>query len=101
LTALPARVEVAGSIAQARAWRQASAHALWLVDAHLPDGDGLDCLRALGVHGAAPALAITAGRRARGTRCAVRGRLPGSAVKPVSIAMLHATVRRLLGGTAA
>jgi DNA-binding response OmpR family regulator len=97
LTALPALVEVAGSIAQARVLASASTHSLWLVDAHLPDGDGLDCLRALRALRDTPALAITAG--------APRGQLDALCaagflevlMKPVSIALLHATVRRLLG----
>ena len=59
----PRRWTSAGDIAQAvRAGRQAQRHALWLVDAHLPDGDGLDCLaRAARSGHDTPALAITAG----------------------------------------
>ena len=98
LSGLPARVDVAGSIAQAQAFAAAGAHALWLVDAHLPDGDGLDCLRALRTHGAAtPALALTAGapREELDALCAAGYR--EVLLKPLSVAQLQGSVRRLLG----
>ena len=103
LSALPAEVDVAGDIAQAVAMARDCRHALWLVDAHLPDGDGLDCLRALRSRSKhdTPALAITAGV-AGGERDALHaGGYVEVLMKPVSVAQLHGTVRRLLGlGTA-
>ena len=97
LAGMPARVDVAGNIAQACTLAAAATHALWLVDAHLPDGDGLACLHALREIADAPALAITAGapRRELDALCAA-GYLE-VLMKPVSIAVLEATVRRLLG----
>ena len=97
LASLPAIVHVAGDIAEARRLAAAHAHALLLVDAHLPDGDGLDCLRALRECTAAPALALTAG--------AARGELDALCaagylevlMKPVSVALLQASARRALG----
>jgi len=102
LSALPAQVEVAGSIAQARALASASTHSLWLVDAHLPDGDGLDCLRALrAASGRAlrdtPALAITAGAAREQLDALCAGGFLEVLMKPVSMALLQGTVRRLLG----
>ncbi|MBB6599728.1 response regulator [Luteimonas sp. MC1825] len=61
IEALPATVDVAGSRADALAKAADVRHALWLFDAHLPDGDGaglLAELRALGL--ATPAIAHTA-----------------------------------------
>jgi CheY-like chemotaxis protein/HPt (histidine-containing phosphotransfer) domain-containing protein len=97
LAGLPAKVDAAQDIAEALRLATANRHALWLIDAHLPDGDGYDCLQALRLLADAPALAITAG--------ASREELDGLCsrgfmevlLKPVSIALLQATVRRLLG----
>ena len=96
LSALPAEVDAAGDIAQALAFARRSDYALWLVDAHLPDGDGLDCLRALRELADTPALAITAGvgREELDALCA--GGFLEVMLKPVSVAALHATINRLL-----
>lgn len=61
LAALPATVDHAATLAQARALARAGGHALWLFDLQLPDGRGdtlLAELRAQGV--ATPALALSA-----------------------------------------
>jgi DNA-binding response OmpR family regulator len=98
LAALPARVDVAGSIGAAVAFAHAGTHALWLVDAHLPDGDGLDCLRALRGTGAdTPALALTAGAPRAELDALCAGGYLEVLLKPVAGALLLATVRRLLG----
>lgn len=97
LLALPALVDVAGDIAEARALAQAAPHALWLVDAHLPDGDGLDCLRALRRFGDTPALAITAGGPGEDFEALCAGGFLEVLAKPVAVALLQATVRRLMG----
>jgi len=47
LMALPATVDTAASLADARQLAQANHHALWLVDANLPDGTGPELLRYL------------------------------------------------------
>jgi DNA-binding response OmpR family regulator len=101
LATLPAHVDVAASVAQARALAAAATHALWLVDAHLPVGDGLACLRAMREVADAPALAITAGapREELDALCAA-GFLE-VLMKPVSVALLQGTVRRLLGEASA
>ena len=98
LRALPARVDVAGSIAEALALATAP-YAMWLVDAHLPDGDGLDCLRALRRSRALPAqaLALTAGAPRAELDALCAGGYLEVLMKPVSVALLQGTVRRLLG----
>jgi len=103
LSALPAQVDVADSIAQAGVLAQTQRHALWLVDAHLPDGHGLDCLRALRaavIGRETPALAITAGAPRTELDALCAGGYLEVLMKPVSVALLHGTVRRLLGGHA-
>lgn len=98
LSSLPAVVDVAGDIAQAVAIAREQVHALWLVDAHLPDGDGRDCLLALRAIHATPALAITAGASNEELdglcACGFIEVLP----KPVPVAMLLASVGRALDG---
>jgi DNA-binding response OmpR family regulator len=98
LSALPARVDHAIDIAQALQLARLQRHDLWLVDAHLPDGSGSECLAALRTLAATPALAITAGtaREQLDALCA-HGFLE-VLPKPLSIDLLQATVRRLLGG---
>ncbi len=51
LEALPAAVDVAGSVAQALQMGSATRHHLWLVDAHLPDGSGQALLQRLRAEG--------------------------------------------------
>lgn len=97
---LPARVDVAGSAAQARQLAARHAHALWLVDANLPDGDGIDLLRALrGKHPSTPALAHTADDSA-----CIREKLLAAGfgqvlVKPIAGSALLAALRAALGWT--
>lgn len=97
LAGLPARVDLAGNIAEAVALARAATHALWLVDAHLPDGDGLDCLRALRALHSTPALALTAGAPRAELDALCAGGYLEVLLKPVSVASLLGTTRRLLG----
>jgi len=97
LAGLPATVDVAGSIAEASALARDARHALWLIDAHLPDGGGLDCLRALRSFGATPALALTAGAPRAELDALCTGGFLEVLLKPVTIGLLQGTVRRLLG----
>jgi CheY-like chemotaxis protein/HPt (histidine-containing phosphotransfer) domain-containing protein len=101
LAGLPAIVDVAGGIAEALALARRTPHALWLVDAHLPDGDGLDCLRALRALGDTPALALTAGATRAELDALCAGGYLEVLMKPVAIALLQGTVRRLLGAPVA
>jgi CheY-like chemotaxis protein len=91
---LPAVVQVAGSLAEARRAIAAKAFDLWLVDANLPDGPGEILLEA--TTGAAAALAHTADDNA-----ATRERLLAAGFlevlcKPISVTRLHAALRRHL-----
>lgn len=98
LRALPATVDSAGDIAEAVALAAAQPHALWLVDAHLPDGDGAQCLRVLReLHADTPALAITASSSRPELDGLCRDGFLEVLCKPVSVALLQGTVRRLLG----
>ena len=97
LEMLPARVDVAGSIQRARELAFDHAHDLWIVDAHLPDGSGLECRRVLfKLRESVPALAITAGAPKAELDALCAGGFLEVLMKPVSIAALQASVRRAL-----
>ncbi|WP_197076395.1 response regulator [Luteimonas sp. FCS-9] len=95
--ALPAEVDVAGTVADAPALAAADAHDAWLIDANLPDGSGIELLarlRALGL--GTPALAHTAARE-RESLDALRA--AGFAIalsKPLSAADWRAAIRGLV-----
>ncbi len=101
-TSLPARVDVAGNIADAlvmaMAMAEPRAHDLYLIDANLPDGRGETLLARLRERGiATPALAHTAARDA-----AIRERLLDAGFidvlcKPLGIDELHDALRHHLG----
>jgi CheY-like chemotaxis protein/HPt (histidine-containing phosphotransfer) domain-containing protein len=97
LAGLPAEVDVAGDIASAVALARLHGHAMWIVDAHLPDGDGLDCLRALRTLAEVPALAVTAANTREELDALCAGGFIEVLPKPVPVVLLQATVRRLLG----
>ena len=103
LSALPAEVDVASDIAEAVVFVLRGEHALWLVDAHLPDGDGLDCLRAMRdlAPSPTPALAITAGVAREELDALCAGGFLEVLLKPVSVAALQSTVQRVLRRAAA
>lgn len=97
-TALPAEVDVAGTMAEALACASAQHYDLYLFDANLPDGRGETLLRQLRDLGlATPALAHTAAREQ-----ALRERLLAAGFidvlcKPLAIAELHDALRHHLG----
>lgn len=98
LLSLPAAVDAAASIAEACVFAVKSRHALWLIDAHLPDGDGIECLRRLrAVSPTTAAVAITAE-----TDRALLDRLIAAGfvevlTKPISVQALQGNVRRMAG----
>lgn len=95
LEALPARVAVAGSLADARG--QADGCDLWLFDAHLPDGDGASLLAELRARGLrTPALAHTAEARREPLDALIAVGFDEVLRKPLSVAALQAGVRRAL-----
>lgn len=98
LESLPAEVEAAATLAEARTMTRAQAHALWLFDAHLPDGSGaalLAELRAAGLH--TPALAHTAGDRREDLDALIDAGFAEVLVKPLGAAALRDAVQRALG----
>lgn len=103
LAALPARVERAASLAEARA-RLADAadddnrHDLWLFDARLPDGAGADLLGELRTQGHdTPALAHTAEPRPEERAALREAGFVDVLIKPLGVDALQAAVRRALG----
>lgn len=101
LEALPARVDVAASLAEAEPLRDAG-HALWLFDANLPDGTGGDLLARWRTRGlATPALAHTADARHKELDALLAAGFADVMLKPLTVAQCQAAVRRMLGDTAA
>jgi DNA-binding response OmpR family regulator len=97
LLALPATVDAADSIAAARRWVAREVHDLWLVDAGLPDGDGIDCLSALREQRPeVPALAVTAEAFEDRRQSLSAAGFVEVLQKPIAIVALQAAVRRIL-----
>lgn len=95
LEALPARVDSAASISQAL--RAEDGHALWLIDANLPDGSGAQLLAGLRrLHPRTPALAHTADPSPVMHRSLLDAGFAGVLVKPLSAAELQSAVRARL-----
>lgn len=97
LAALPARVQLARDVADAKAAAHAAGFDLLLLDANLPGGSGvalLQALRAQGIatpalaHTADPAPEIHASLRAAGFLAVLH--------KPIQVAALHAALRQHL-----
>ncbi len=100
--ALPAHVDVAGTVADARVLAASGAHDAWLVDAHLPDGTGAGLLAALRADGLqAPALAHTAAREQAALDALRAAGFALALSKPVSAADWQAAIRRVLGSPTA
>jgi len=98
--ALPARVDVAGSMAEALACASTQHHDLYLFDANLPDGRGetlLGQLREFGL--AAPALAHTAAADAPMRERLLAAGFADVLCKPIGVPDLHAALLRHLPGT--
>lgn len=98
LEAMPARVDVAASLAEAEPLRDAG-HALWLFDANLPDGTGGALLarwRAQGL--ATPALAHTADPRPEERDALIAAGFADVLHKPLAVAQLQDAVKQALDG---
>lgn len=104
LAALPARVEQAASLAEARARvadRGDAPHTLWLFDARLPDGAGAALLAELRAAGhRTPALAHTAEPRPEERTALLAAGFREVLIKPLGVDALQAAVRRVLGDDA-
>ncbi len=98
LEGLPAQVDVAGNLAEARISIAAHTHDLWLFDANLPDGLGAELLaelRARGLH--TVALAHTADNRREALDALIDAGFEEVLLKPLSVAQLQGTARRWCG----
>lgn len=96
--ALPAHVDAVGTLAEALASAAEHDYALWLLDVHLPDGDGANLLAELRGRGLrTPALAHTAAREREVLDHLVDAGFVEALVKPIKTAALHAAIRRALG----
>ena len=98
IEALPAMVDRAGSLAEARNLAADHAHALWLVDANLPDGHGADLLAKLRADfPGTPALAHTASQDRHALEALIDAGFLEVLVKPLSAKLLQAAIGRALG----
>lgn len=97
VSALPAQVDVAGTAADALRMA-AGGHALWLVDANLPDGSGTELLAALRERDAdTPALAHTADASIDTARALQAAGFAAVITKPVAAQALRDQLRAMLG----
>ncbi len=98
IEALPAQVDVASSLAEARGMTSAHAHDLWLFDANLPDGSGADLLAELRGRGlSVAALAHTADARRDELDALIDAGFEEVLLKPLSVAQLQGAIRRVCG----
>ncbi len=96
--ALPAVVDAADSVAAALTLASTHQHALWLIDANLPDGSGAELLRRLRASDpATPALAHTASSDRGELDALIAAGFAEVLVKPLSATSLQANLRRALG----
>lgn len=92
LEALPAHVDAVETAAQALALP--GPYALWLIDAHLPDGSGADLLAQLRArHPDIPALAHTADASAEKRDALLKAGFADVVIKPLSAAALQHAAR--------
>lgn len=97
LEAMPARVDAVPTLAQALARAQEASYDLWLIDARLPDGDGVELLAALRMrHPATPALAHTAEADGEARRALLDAGFADVLSKPLGAAELRGHVGRAL-----
>jgi DNA-binding response OmpR family regulator len=97
IEALPAQVDAAATLAEARKLSGAARHELWLFDANLPDGTGAGLLAELRAHGLhTPALAHTADLQRESLDALIEAGFEEVLLKPLSIAQLQGAIRRML-----
>lgn len=99
IEALPARIDLAGTLSEARALATGRTYDLWLFDAHLPDGSGIGLLaelRGRGMH--TRALAHTADAQRDALDALIDAGFEEVLLKPLSVARLQGAVRRFYGG---
>ena len=97
---LPADVDAAGTLAEAAALAMRHAHALWLIDAHLPDGTGPALLARLRGEGlSTPAIAHTASNEPAEHAALRAAGFVATVAKPLPAAAWLAAIRDALAGT--
>ena len=94
--ALPAIVDAADSLGTAQALAALHAYDLWLIDANLPDGSGIELLQRLRQRASTPALAHTAARDRSALDPLLDAGFVEVLVKPLSSAQLQGAMRRAL-----
>ncbi len=95
LEGVPAHVDIASSLAEARVSIAAHTHDLWVFDANLPDGLGTELLAELRARGLrTPALAHTADNRREALDALIDAGFEEVLLKPLSMGQLQGTVRR-------
>ncbi len=98
LEGVPAHVDIASSLADARVSIAAHTHDVWLFDANLPDGLGTELLAELRARGLrTPALAHTADNRREALDALIDAGFEEVLLKPLSVAQLQGAVRRCCG----
>ncbi len=96
--ALPADVDAVDTISAAIACVARNVHALWLIDANLPDGSGAELLRTLRANDPrTPALAHTASRDRTELDALIAAGFGEVLIKPLSVEAWQAAIRRALG----
>jgi len=99
--ALPACVDVAATMADAITLATGHAHALWLFDAHLPDGSGSALLARLREHGlATPAIAHTASHERAAHDALLAAGFDATIAKPLPGDSWREALRAVLGDAA-
>lgn len=94
---LPADVDAAASVAEALALAHGAGHDLWLFDANLPDGSGIQLLSQLRACGAlVPALAHTASWERAEHDALLEAGFTEVLTKPVDAPRWQASLRRVL-----
>jgi DNA-binding response OmpR family regulator len=97
IVALPAEAAIATTLAEALRCADAREFDLWLIDAHLPDGRGVELLAALRARGLdAPALAHTAETSVSMLDSLIDAGFEEVLIKPLSVAALQGAVRRFV-----
>lgn len=97
IAAYPARVTTATTAAEALRLASERDFDLWLIDAHLPDGRGVDVLGELRAQGrATPALAHTAEIAKTLLDGLIDAGFEEVLIKPLSVAALHGAIRRFV-----
>jgi len=101
VASLPATVDEAASIAEALALAVDGHHDLFLIDANLPDGHGVDLLRELRMRANTPALAHTASAQRSDLDALIEAGFVEVLVKPLGAAQLQHAIGRTLPGAPA